>query len=354
MAAIPPATMAPNLVFRHTDRTSHHTLQVGSEPRPSAGPNEVLVQVRGVTLNYRDTIVANNTNPFPVKTNVVPCSDGADVVVELGADVDSLEVGDRVISNFDVSNLYGPQTDWLHSLGGPLDGMLRQYIVLQAQALTKVPKDCNLSFVQMASLVASGVTAWNALFGNIPLKPGQTVLFQGTGGVSIFGLQIAKAAGAVTIITSSSDDKLKFDQEKFGADYVINYKTKPNWAAKATKITHGRGVEFVLETGGSGTIKQSVEACTRGGIIAMIGFLSPAKQEEMADVAGLALAHECTIRGIAVGSQQLLRDLVRFVSSKNIQPYVQKTFGFSREEVLEAFDYLQAGPMGKVGIEISH
>ncbi|KAG1691748.1 hypothetical protein DVH05_026122 [Phytophthora capsici] len=280
--------MASNLVFRHTDRTSHHTLQVKSEPRPRAGPNEVLIQVRGVTLNYRDTIVANNTYPFPVKDNVVPCSDGAGVVVELGVGVDSLEVGDQVISNFDVSNLYGPQSGLLHALGGPLDGMLRQYIVLPAQALTKVPKDCNLNFVQMASLVASGVTAWNALFGNIPLKPGQTVLLQGTGGVSIFGLQIAKAAGAVTIITSSSDGKLKFVQENFGAEHVINYKTDPNWAAEANKITHGRGVDFVLENGGSGTIKQSIEACAPDGIITVIGFLSPAKQEDMPDVAVLS------------------------------------------------------------------
>ncbi|KAK1935593.1 Zinc-type alcohol dehydrogenase-like protein [Phytophthora citrophthora] len=106
--------MASNIVFRHTDRASHYTLQVKSEPRPTAGLNEVLIQVRGVTLNYRDTIVANNTYPFPVKDNVVPCSDGAGVVVELGTGVDSLEVGDRVISNFDVSNLYGPQSDALH------------------------------------------------------------------------------------------------------------------------------------------------------------------------------------------------------------------------------------------------
>ncbi|KAG7398762.1 hypothetical protein PHYBOEH_010505 [Phytophthora boehmeriae] len=347
--------MVSNLVFRHTDRTSHRTLRVESEPVPAIGPNDVLVEIRGVTLNYRDTIVANDTYPFPVKDNLVPCSDGAGVVVKIGDAVEDLQLGDRVVANFDVSNMYGPQNDAIHSLGGYLDGMLRQYIALPAQVLTKVPEECNLSFVQMASLVASGVTAWNALFGSVPLKPGQTVLLQGTGGVSIIGLQIAKAAGAVTIITSSSDEKLKFVKEQFGADHTINYKTTPNWAAEANKITRGRGVDFILENGGSGTIKQSIEACTSGGMIAVIGFLSPAKQEDMPDVAGLVLGKGCFIRGIAVGSQQLLRDLVRFVSNKNIQPCVQKTFGFSHHEVIAAFDYLQAGShIGKVGIEVEH
>ncbi|KUF64560.1 Zinc-type alcohol dehydrogenase protein [Phytophthora nicotianae] len=345
-----------NLVFRHTDRTSHHTLRVQSERRPAVGPDEVLVQIRGVTLNYRDTIVANGTYPFPLKDDLVPCSDGAGVVVELGADVKTLLLGDRVIANFDVNNLDGLTPGMKReSLGGNVDGVLRQYIALPAQVLTKVPEESDVSFVQMASLVASGVTAWNALFGVQPLKAGQTVLFQGTGGVSIIGLQLAKAAGATTIITSSSDEKLKFVQEKFGADHVINYKTYPNWAAVANQITNGRGVDFVLENGGSGTIAQSIEAITVGGVIALIGFLSPAKQEEMPDLTVLLLGKGCIVRGISLGSQQQLRDLVQFVSHHHIQPFVQKTFGFSRNEVLEAFDYLQAGRhIGKVGIEIKH
>ncbi|KAE9257628.1 hypothetical protein PF002_g857 [Phytophthora fragariae] len=254
--------MAANLVFRHTDRTSHHTLRVASEPKPVVGADEVLVQIRGVTLNYRDTIVANGTYAFPVKEDLIPCSDGAGVVVELGANVESLQVGDRVVVNFDVNNLTGrqPGTE-RESLGGNIDGVLRQFITLPAQVLTKVPDDCTLSFVQIASLVASGATAWNALFGLMPLKAG-------TGGVSSIGLQLAKAAGATTIITSSSDEKLKFVQDKLGADHVINYKTQPNWAVEANKITQGRGVDFILETGGSETIMQRIEAITIGGTIA--------------------------------------------------------------------------------------
>lgn len=176
----------------------------------------------------------------------------------------------------------------------------------------------------------------------------------GTGGVSITGLQLAKAAGAVTIITSSSDEKLKFVQERFGADHVINYRTTPNWAAEALKLTHGRGVDYIFENGGSGTIAQSIEAVARGGIIGVIGFLSAAKQESMPDVASLVLAKGCTVRGIVVGSKQLLEEAVRFVCSKGIQPYVHKTFSFSREQVLAAFDFMREGRhIGKIGIRVA-
>ncbi|GMF27512.1 unnamed protein product [Phytophthora lilii] len=331
-----------------------------------------------------DTIVANGTYPYPVKDHVVPCSDGAAVVVELGSNVESLQVADRVVVNFDMNNLSGLQPgSTRESLGGNLDGVLRQYITLPAEVLSKVPEECNLTLVQMASLVASGVTAWNALFGLLPLKAGQTVLFQGeqfnldgylaqftisstnftdtlrglsgTGGVSTIGLQLAKAAGATTIVTSSSNEKLKFVQDKFGADHVINFKTYPNWAAVANEITHGRGVDVILENGGSGTIRQSIEAIKLGGLIAVIGFLSPAKQEDMPDVPGLLIGKACILRGIAVGTQRQLRELVDFVNVHNIQPSVQKTFGFSRDQVVDAFDYLQTGRhIGKMGIEVTH
>ncbi|EGZ11309.1 hypothetical protein PHYSODRAFT_318082 [Phytophthora sojae] len=333
--------MSSHVAFRHSERSSHHNMRVVSEPKPT--PNEVLVQIRGVALNYRDIAVADSTYPFPVKDKVVPCSDGAGVVVDVGSAVDGFELGDKVITNFDVSNLYGPQQDWAHSLGGMLNGVLRQFVALPAHVLTKMPKDSTLSFVQMASLVCTGVTAWNALYGNIPLKPGQTVLFLGTGGVSITGLQLAKAAGATTIITSSSDEKLKFVQERFGPDHTINNRTTPDWAAEVMRLTNGHGADFVIENGGSGTIKSSIQACARGGIVAVIGFLSQAKQEDMPDVASPALAQGCVVRGVVVGSQQLLRELVNFVAQQGIQPYVQKTFGFERDSVLEAFDFLKSG-----------
>ena len=164
---------------------------------------------------------------------------------------------------------------------------------------------------------------------------------------------LAKAAGATTIITSSSSAKLDLVKTKYGPDFVVNYKKTPNWGAEVNKITEGRGVDYILENGGSGTIKQSVECIAMGGIIAIVGFLSQAKQEKMPDVAGLALSKGCVIRGINVGSKQLLEELVRFVIQKELYPPVEKVFGFSTEEVIVAYDYLQGGThIGKVCISL--
>lgn len=175
----------------------------------------MLLQVHATTLNYRDLVIANGGYPFPVKDNVVILSDGAGTIVEVGSDGQDISKGDYAISNFDISNIYGAQQDWLHGLGGPIDGMLRQYATLPATAIVKVPKTTTMSWGQLAALVCTGTTAWNSLYGNVPLKPGQTVLFQGTRGVSMTGLMLAKAAGAITIITSSSDDKLKLAKDKY-------------------------------------------------------------------------------------------------------------------------------------------
>jgi len=164
---------------------------------------------------------------------------------------------------------------------------------------------------------------------------------------------LAKAVGAITIITSSSDDKLKFVKEQYGADYVINYKTTPEWASEANQIKGGRGVNHIFENGGSGTIKQSIECIAMGGAISFIGFLSAAKQEDMPDVAGLALSKGCIVRGITVGSKQLLDDLVQLVVQKKLKPPVEKIFGFGSDQVQAAYDYLASGGhIGKVCISI--
>ncbi|KFY09444.1 hypothetical protein V491_08171 [Pseudogymnoascus sp. VKM F-3775] len=345
--------MSTHKVFRLQSQGSHRNIKQDAEPIPTIESHEILLRIRGLSLNYRDLAVANGTYPFPVKDQVIPCSDAAGEIIEVGSLVEGLKVGDRVVANFDVTNLYGPQKDWNHGHGAPIDGFLREFAALPASAVTKIPEGAKLSFVQMAGLVCTGVTAWNALYGNIPLKPGQTVLFQGTGGVSITGLLLAKAAGASTIITSSSDDKLTFVQKKYGADHIINYKTTPNWAAAANKLTGGEGVDYIFENGGSGTIKQSIDCIKMGGSIAVIGFLSAAKQEDMPDVAGLALSKGCIVRGITVGSKQLLEELVRFVVNKALQPPVEKTFGFTMEEVIAAYDYMQGGShIGKICISI--
>lgn len=174
--------MANQKVFRlpnQSERTSHKAIKEFSEPVPQINSYEVLINIKAVSLNYRDLVIANGKYPFPVKDKAVPCSDGAGVVEAVGESVNNFKKGDRVFGNFDPANLYGPQLDWNSGLGGPLDGMLRDYIALPASSVIKIPEENNLKFSELASLVCTGTTVWNALYGNQPLMPGQTVLLQG-------------------------------------------------------------------------------------------------------------------------------------------------------------------------------
>ncbi|KAK2775455.1 hypothetical protein FQN53_003140 [Emmonsiellopsis sp. PD_33] len=333
-------------------RTSVRNMKAFKEKIPMPTKHEVLIKVYSVSLNYRDIAIATSHYPFPVKDNVVPCSDAAGVVVEVGENVKNLAKGDRVVGTFDPTNLFGQQMDWLNGQGGPVDGVLREYITLPAIAVVKLPENSPQGFSEWSTLVCTGVTAWNALYGNTPLKPGQIVLCQGTGGVSITGLILAKAAGATTIVTSSSDEKLEFVKSKFGADYCVNYKKHPEWSKEVLRLTNGEGVDYVLESGGSGTIAESINSVRMGGNVSIIGFLSQAK--EMPDVASLALAKAAVVRGISVGSTQLLQELVRYVGRKGLRLPVEKEFGFSAEEAAKAFEYLQSGThIGKVCIKVS-
>ncbi|KAJ5561469.1 hypothetical protein N7461_000230 [Penicillium sp. DV-2018c] len=324
--------MAMQNVLRLTAPGSWENLAHFKEPVPSVGEHEVLIAVKSVSLNFRDIAITTGKYPFQVKDQVIPGSDAAGDIVEVGEGVTEFEHGDRVIISFDIATLYGPIRNWGNGLGGPIDGVLREYIAVPAHAVVKVPAQSTLSYAQWASVVCTGTTAWNSLYGNIPLKPGQTVLLQGTGGVSITGLMLAKAAGAKTIITSSSDEKLQHVMSKYGADYTINYKTTPDWAAEVQKITRGRGVDFILENGGSGTIKQSLQAIAFG--------------------AGLALAKGAVVRGIMVGSKQQLEDVVQFIGAHSLPVPVEKIFKFGRDEVVEALNYLASGQhIGKVCID---
>ncbi|KAM5353728.1 hypothetical protein ACJ41O_000378 [Fusarium nematophilum] len=345
--------MTTQQVFRLPKRTSIHDLEANTESVPEPASQEVLIQIRNVALNFRDFAVATGSYPFPVKDNVIPGSDLSGDVVRVGDRVEGFTKGDKVIASFDLNTLYGPMKDWHHSLGGCYDGVLRQFIALPSSALVKVPSDTQLSYAQLSALVCTGTTAWNALYGNIALKPGQTVLFLGTGGVSTTGLILAKAAGAMTIITSSSDSKLRHVQEAYGADFVINYRTTPDWSQEVLRITNGRGADFIFENGGAGTIKQSINAVAYGGSIAVIGFLSSCPQDEMPDVAALALSKGAVVRGIMVGSKQHLEDVSQFVASKNLRVPVEKEFGFTRDEVIAALEYMVSGQhVGKICIRV--
>ncbi|KAF2623941.1 NAD(P)-binding protein [Macroventuria anomochaeta] len=258
-------------------------------------PNEVLIKANNIALNFRGFAVATGKYPFPIKDNVVPSSDLSGEVVSVGSHVDDFDEGDKH-----------------HSLCGCYDGVLRQYIVLPSSALVKIPSGTELSFAQLSALVCTGTTARNALYGNVPLKPGQPVLLFGTGGVSVTGLILANAAGTTTIITSSCDDEL---------------------AQEVLKITSGHGANFVLENGGAGTIVQSLDAVAYGGNIAVIGFLASCPQVEMPDFAALALGKGAVVRGIMVGSKQQLEDVMRFVTSKPLNVPDEKIFGFGRDEM---------------------
>ncbi|KAF5113299.1 hypothetical protein DV495_003494 [Geotrichum candidum] len=345
--------MATQQVFRLPQRNSFHDLTVSTEPIPEPSSQEVLIKIRSVALNFRDFVVSNGQYPFPVKDNVIPCSDLSGDIVKVGSQVDDFAKGDKVVASFDLKTLYGAIRNWFGSLGGCQDGVLREYIALPSVAVVKISPDSTLSYPQLASLVCTGTTAWNSLYGNIPLKPGQTVLFLGTGGVSVTGLILAKAAGARTIITSSSDEKLKHVQEKYGADHVINYKTHPEWSKEVLKLTNNHGADYILENGGAGTIAESINSVAYGGIISVIGFLSPCPQDKMPDVAALALSKGAVVRGIMVGSKQQLEDVTRFVTTKNLDLPVEKVFGFGREDVIAAFEYLVSGQhVGKVCISL--
>ncbi|CAF4577466.1 unnamed protein product [Rotaria sp. Silwood2] len=274
------------------------------EDIPTINQHEVLIKIHAVSLNYRDLLIINNKYPFSLKDNIVPCSDGAGEIVEVGDQVIGFKKGDRVISNFDPTHLYGPSQS----------------------CLIKIPD--HLSYEQAASLVCTGTTTWNALHGNNRLLPGQTVLLQGTGGVSLTGLMLAKAGGCTTIITSSDDEKLKQVKDKYGADYTINYKKQPNWDEEVLKITNGEGVDIILENGAA---------------------LKP----ENPDVALLALGKSCIVRGIIIGSREQTEQLMNLVDQKKLEPPVHKVFNFDPTSVKEAYRYLESQThMGKICIKV--
>ncbi|GAN05827.1 nad-p-binding protein [Mucor ambiguus] len=344
-----------NTLYRFTDKKSSYkgiqqvkeTINVND-----IGKNEVLLKIKAVALNYRDFAIAAGSYPVGIKDNLIPGSDATAEIIQVGSAVSDLEVGDRVITNFDPENLYGQSKNLKTALGAAVDGVLSQYKVVPSYAVNKLPKDSHLTDEEAACLVCTGVTSWNALYGTADkFIAGQTVLMLGTGGVSITSLILAKAAGAVTIITSSSDEKLKYVKEKWGVDHTINYNTNPDWEQQVLDLTHGEGVDFVIENGGSGTIMKSMAATKVGGQVASIGFLGHTK--EMPDIMSLVLLRSIRLRGIAVGSKQLAEELIRFVHAKKLRMPVEQTFGFSTDQVYEAYAKIESQThIGKLVIKV--
>lgn len=322
-------------------------LTLSPEPRRPVAPGEVRVAIHAVALNYRDLMVANGQSGTPGR-DFVPASDAAGTVIEVGAGVSALAVGDRVISNFFPDWTSGPMRDELtaRALGGSMDGVLAEQVLLPERAWTRMP--AHLDFVEAATLTCAGVTAWHALFGLDPLPPGATVALLGTGGVSIWALQLAKAAGLRVILTSSDDAKLKRARE-LGADATVNYRTTPEWGAAIRALAGGAGVERVLDIGGPQTVGQSITALRTGGTAAIIGRLTGSTPAQF-DPADL-FAGGKRLAGMMVGNAQMTQDLVRFVEARSLRPVIDRVFAF--DQAREAYRYLAAGRhLGKVVITL--
>ena len=315
------------------------------------GPKEVVVRVRAVSLNYRDFMMANGLYPLGRDySGVIPCSDGAGEVTAVGKDVTRVRPGDRVAGMFMQTWQAGSVTpDAARSaLGGEIDGMLAERVVLHEDGLVILPD--HLSFEEGACLPCAAVTAWNGLMVAGGLKAGDTVLLQGTGGVSVFGLQFAKAAGARVIITSSSDEKLA-RARALGADATVNYRTNAEWQAEVRELTGGRGVDQVIEVGGAGTLVRSMQATRMGGHISVIGVLTGMATIDPWQLIGGILFNNLKITGIFVGSREMFEAMNRAITQHSIHPVIDKVFPFAQAK--DAFHCLQkAEHFGKIVITI--
>jgi NADPH:quinone reductase-like Zn-dependent oxidoreductase len=310
-------------------------------PQPSAG--QVQVRMKAATLNYRDVLMLESPSRAG-RAPYVPLSCGCGEVIAVGEGVTRARVGDRVSPTFFQSWVSGPAeaADFGKALGGPVDGVACEVACFPEDSVVRIPD--SLSDLEAATLPCAGLTAWNGLFNIRASRPGDVVLLQGTGGVSIAGLQFAKAAGATVIITSSSDAKL-VRARSLGADFGINYRSEPDWAKHARALTVRDGVEqgadVVLEVGGAGTLAQSAAALRRGGVIAAIGLLtgSPIQVED---------APAGTHR-IRVGNREQFEEMLRGIEANAIRPVVDRVFPL--EKLGEALKTLRAGAMfGKIGI----
>jgi NADPH:quinone reductase-like Zn-dependent oxidoreductase len=314
-------------------------------PKPTG--REVRVRVHAVSLNYRDLKVTWARHRVSSENPPIAVADGAGEVIEVGSQATRFKVGEHVAIPYFPDWIDGePTPEKLHRIpGASIDGMLSEEIVVAEDLLISVPSW--LEFKEAATLPCAGVTAWNALFVAGGAKPGNIVLLLGTGGVSIWALQLAKAAGLRTIITSSSDEKLA-RARALGADHVINYRTHPEWQDEVRRITGGRGVDLVVEVGGHDTLVRSVAATRTAGTVAIVGGVSgfAAKLELLPLV-----VEGKRLIGVVVGSRAMFEDLNNFVTATSIRPAIDKVFSF--DHAREALAYLESGQhFGKVVIRV--
>jgi len=321
-------------------------LGLAEVPVPVPGPNEVLVRVGAVSLNYRDKLVMEGGMLAQVPSlPFVPVSDMAGEVVAVGPGVTRFKTGDQVIGNYWTQWIDGPPPEEIASLGGPLPGMLAAYVALSENVLVRAP--ASLTAAEASTLPVAALTAWFALVETGQMKAGETVLVQGTGGVALFGLQIARALGARVIITSRGTEKLE-RAKALGATDAIDTSATPNWSDRVLELTKGRGVDHVLEIIGGDNIGQSIAALASCGQIAQIGFL--AGPDLILPTLPMMLKR-AIIRGIAVGHRRAFEDMNKAIDEHGIKPVIDKVYAF--DDARAAFDHLERGPFGKVVITVS-
>lgn len=309
--------------------------------QPKAG--EIRVALHATSLNFHDYLVCSGKSP--AADGRVPMADGAGIVEAIGEGVTDFAVGDHVVSCFFPDWQAGPPRvgDFKRVPGDGIDGFARDTVVLPATAFTKAP--VGWTHEEAATITTAGLTAWRALVVDAGLKAGDIVLALGTGGVSIYALQIARAMGAEVIVTSSSDEKLARARE-LGAAHIINYRREQNWGRKVLEITGGRGVEVVVEVGGPGTLGQSLQAVRIGGHVALIGVLTGVSGDVPT---ALLMAKQARLQGLIVGSRQEQEEFVRALEISEIRPVIDRSFGL--EELADAFRYQEMGDhFGKIAV----
>jgi NADPH:quinone reductase-like Zn-dependent oxidoreductase len=333
-------------VFEIRDDWGFDHLQPGTRPDPRPEPGQVLLRMKAASLNFRDLVVPNRGyGAFTGNLPLIPISDGVGEVIEAGAGVARVKVGDRVCPCFNQAWIGGaPDLERLtRTLGGPIDGTMAELMCLPAEGVVRVP--AYLTDEQAATLPCAALTAWSALVTYDRLGPGARVLVQGTGGVALFALAFAKLAGCHVTVISSSDEKLA-RAKTLGADAGINYTTTPEWAKATREITGGRGYDHIVELGGEKTLPQSLRAIRPGGTISMIGVLSGST---LSAPLGLVVTRQVRLQGITVGSRDGFEAMMRALEQHHLVPVVDRVFAF--EELKEAMEALKRGAhFGKICI----